>query len=303
MTVQLYLAVLTLALGGCATTSAPQLPRPGTTAPDGQDVTLAVYNVALGAVVGGIGRLVNGEGAPPLRRFAEGAGWGGAGGAVAYAGKWMAGEIGARERLAYGVPARLVHDAGVSMVENAARDEAPLGRFAAHLGPVRLDVRTRTGAVRARLLPLNAAVIALLLVNPDTDLSLGRSLGYGAPLFTGDGPEAAPVGSSSGQAVLGTAFVSRTDAEFHDTAAHERIHVFQFGEFVRYEAALRASLDPTPDREAGVERWLYLDSPVLLLLAYYAVEGGDIDAPCKFDNWFEREAEAFGSRRAVGVCP
>ena len=98
-----------------------------------------------------------------------------------------------------------------------------------------------------------------------------------------------------------SSFVDRDARGYYGTAAHELVHVLQFSEITRYEAALRAPLEGRWSQDLG--RWVYLDSIALTALAYYGVEGGDIDAPCKYDNWFEREAEAFGDRRAVGVCP
>ncbi|MEM1116768.1 MAG: hypothetical protein AAF845_08605 [Bacteroidota bacterium] len=298
---------MALATAGCATTTNPQPPRLGTEAPPGQDLKLAAYNVAFGALVGGVGAVVNGEDGPPLQRFAEGAGWGAAGGTVAYAGKWAAGEIATRERLAYGLPARLVHDVGVSVVENAAHGRPPLDRLAAHVGFVRLDVRPGTGAVQARLLPLNTVAFGLMLA--ENDLAVGRSLVYGTPLFTDEGRGRSPIFdiTANGFAVLGSIYVNRDDDDFHDTAAHELVHALQSHEFVRAEAALLWSpLDEAfqeSDTYRALSRWIYLDVPALFAAAYFVVEGGDIDAPCKYDNWLEREAEAFGSRRAVGVCP
>ncbi|MEM0961081.1 MAG: hypothetical protein AAGK21_00915 [Bacteroidota bacterium] len=147
-------------------------------------------------------------------------------------------------------------------------------------------------------------MFGLILAQRDSELALGRSLLFGAPLFSGDGRESVPFGgASNGRAILGSVFVRRDDDEFYDTAAHELVHVMQHHELTRAETSLRAPLDPSPAVESGLERWVYLDSPLLMGLAYYAVEGGDIDAPCKYDNWLEREAEAFASRRPVGVCP
>lgn len=304
----LGLAVL---LAGCATTSNPPELWPGTEVPPGQDAKLVAYNVALGAVAGGLGALVNGDRDRALRRFARGAGWGAAGGTVSYLGKWQAGEIAANESLARALPARLVHDAGVSVIENASHDRHPLDRFATHLGVVRLDVRPRSGAVRARLLPFNALAVGYLLASGDQDLDFGRSLVYGGPVFTADEVRVPTVGDEdrqfNGYAFFGSVVLQRQpDGVAYDVAAHELVHVMQFNEMTRIEAAFRAPLDARLRRSESyrsVARWVYLDSPALNVLAYFAVEGGTRESRCYYDNWLEREAEAFGERRPVGVCP
>ena len=299
--------VVLAAFAGCATTTNPIPPGQGTEAPPGQDLKLAVYNVALGAVAGGVGALVNGRDEASLRRLGRGAGWGAVGGGVGYLGKWQAGEVAERGALTYALPARLVHDAGVSITENAARGRPPLSRFSTHLGVVRLDVQTRSGAVRARVLPTATVFFTLLALDGDLDLDVGRSLAFGSPVFLAErGDNVAGLADlGGGLAVPGSVILARDDdaAEFYDTAAHELVHVMQFAEFARAEASWRAGLDPSGRLDRGLGRWVYLDSPALQWAVYYGYEGGDIDAPCKYDNWIEREAEAFGSRRPVGVCP
>jgi len=301
------LIVVVLLASGCATTSNSLPLRPGTEAPPGQDVKLAVYNVAFGAIVGGLGAMVNGRDSPPARRFARGAGWGALGGGFSYMGKWQAGAISEQRSLVFGLPARLLHNTGLSVIENAAHQRPPFERLATHFGIVRFDFTPRSGALQARLLPFETLVFGLLLADPDVDFLLTRSLFYGALLFSGDGRATAPItgGSSNGRAILGAVFVNRQDDEFYDTAAHELVHAFQAHQMARVETVFRLPLEQAFVRSSAyrtLARWIYLDSPVLLGTAYYLIEGGDIDAPCKYNNWLEREAEAFASRRPVGLC-
>ena len=307
--VRLAAAGLAVLSAGCATTSNPVQLREGNEVPPGQDAKLAAYNVALGAIAGGLGAVVNGDRDRALRRLARGAGWGAAGGTVAYLGKWQAGEIAENERILYALPARLLHDASASVIENAAHDRHPLDRFATHLGAVRLDVWPRSGAVQARLLPVSALAFVLLSVSDDQDLDVGRSLAFGGPVFTTDEirPPIGEDGRFTGYAFLGSVIIQRQPDGFdYDVTAHELVHLMQLNEFARIESALRAPLDAGMRRSPayrGLARWVYLDSPALNALAYFVVEGGALESRCYYDNWFEREAEAFGERRPVGVCP
>ena len=279
----------------------------GTQVPPSQDLKLAAYNVAIGAVSGGVGALINGDQAPPLRRFARGAGWGALGGGIAYAGKWQTGYVLANERIAHALPARLLHDAGLSIVENAAHDRPPLDRLSTYLGLVRVDVRPRSGDVQVRLLPVRTIVFGLFLLDSDLDLDVGRSLAFGSPLFVAD--EISTIfggGQFTGFAAYGSVVIKRQRNGFnYGITGHELIHVMQVNEMVRIESALRLPLDAQM-REykayRSLARWLYLDSPALSRITYVLIEGGALDFPCKYDNWFEREAEAFGFRRAVEVC-
>ena len=307
----LLLAALAVAFTGCATTTNTALPIPaGTEVPPGQDAKLVAYNLALGAVSGGLGALINGRDGSALRRAARGAGWGAVGGAVGYVGKWQAGEVASRESLGFALPARLVHDAGASIVENAAHGRGPLDRFASHLGPVRVEVRPRTGAVRARVLPFATLAFGLLLADGGTRLDVSRSLAYGAPLFLTDSvrpPFGGEAGRFVGYAVLGSVILQDDAAEFlYETAAHEAVHLMQLGEMARTEAALRAPADRALRRSAtyrGLARWVYLDSPAFFTLGYYGAQGGARGFECYYNNWFEREAEAFADRRPVPTCP
>ena len=301
------LLALSLTLAGCTTTSGTVDDWPGRVTPPRQDLKLAAYNVGFGAVVGGGGALINGRDGRPLRRFARGAGFGALGGGVVYGGKWMAGQVSASETLAWGTPALLVHETGASIIENAALNRPPLDRLTMLAGFVRVDVRPATGAVQVRLMPVNALGFALML--RENRFAPGRTLLYGTPVFLGDGKGGAPLGIGEGPftgfAFLNTVYLNREDEEFHDTAAHELVHVMQHREYLRM-AALYAPLDAPLQRWSlyrTLFRWIYLDNFAMYEVIYYGIEGGPAGYLCYFDNWFEREAEAFGSRRAVGVCP
>lgn len=300
-------ALLVLVLTGCTTTSDLAYEPPGRVYPPDQDLKLAAYNVGFGATIGGVGALINGDEGGPGRRFVRGAWRGALGGGIAHSGKWMAGQISASETLAFGLPALLVHDTGASIIENAAHDRPPFDRLSVLAGFVRLDVRPATGAVRARLMPVNTLAFALML--SDNRFSPGRTLLYGTPVFVGDGQGDDPLGigggPSDGLAFLNAVYLNTGNDAFHDTAAHELVHVMQHREYVR-TAALYAPLDARLQRwrpYRATARWIYFDNPALRVALYFGVEGGSLGNPCYFDNWFEREAEAFGSRVPVGVCP
>ncbi|MEM0963054.1 MAG: hypothetical protein AAGK21_11035, partial [Bacteroidota bacterium] len=119
------------------------------------------------------------------------------------------------------------------------------------------------------------------------------------PLFGEDGRFA-------GYAFLGSVIIRRQAEGFnYGVTAHELVHVMQLDEMARAEASFRAPLD-APLRAfgayRGASRWVYLDSPALNALAYFGIEGGVFESECYYDNWLEREAEAFGERRPVPTC-
>ena len=297
----LLVGLAVASLGGCATAYAPTEDAPFAS---GQDVRLAAYNVGFGAVVGAVGAAVNGERGTVWERAGRGALTGGAGGAGLYAGKWIAGQVDESSALAWGLPATLVHETAASVVENAALDDAPLGRLSFHTAFVRLDVRTQTGAVRARVMPLNAVAFGMMLAEGHR-FSLGRSLVYGAPLFLGDERSADPLGllgrTARGFVFLNTAFLWEQSPNFHETAGHELVHIMQHREFLRTGVLLHPLDDVLRQSETyrAVARYVYLDNVGPQAAVYFLIEGGADREGCYFDNWLEFEAEAFGERERV----
>ncbi len=296
---RVLVVALLATLAGCATVVRPD----GTPVlASKQDAELMAYNVGLGAAVGAIGAAVNGKRGTAWARAGRGALVGAAGGTGLYAGKWIAGQIYEQESLAYGWPAILVHETGASVIENAALDRPPLSRLALHAGIARIDVRPMTGEVNVRALPFNTLALGLMLM--DSRLDLARTVALGTPVFSGEEGSGGPFGlvdPPRSFALLNSVYLEDASKEVYYIAAHEMVHVLQHREYVRV-GTFHARLDE-PLRASGLYRsvadWVYLDNPAAMIAGYVLVEGGAGDGRCYFENWYEREAEAFARRQDI----
>lgn len=270
--------------------------------PEAQQAKMVVYNVLLGAGIGGLGAVLNGDEGAWHARFARGAAGGAFGGAVWYGSKRMTQLMDSEGSLAYALPASILHEAGGSIVENAALDDPLFGRFSAHTGFVRWE--WEPGAkVRAKVLPFEAAAFGIMAARHKLDV--GRSLLFTTPVFTG--PERVPYPLAGGRLTDGFAFLGEMylvdDAE-NQLAAHELVHVFQVREMHRTMALHTPLARPLAETGWGeaVGNYVHVDSPHVIAFVYLVIEGGNQSALCYFNNWLEREAETLSSGEDVRIC-
>jgi hypothetical protein len=182
----------------------------------------AVANMFVGGLVTGVGSWLRGEG------FFGGVGWGVAGGALSFSGKYLAG----RHPHGGGLIGRQVAEIGHSIALNRSRGQEPFDELWLAFGPGRIRVRN-AGQARDPSLRINVsslAAAAMHALGADARFSPGASLATGALVFeVRDGPagyrdDALILGKARGSVVLlsGTGTFDRTS-----TLGHELVHVIQ----------------------------------------------------------------------------
>lgn len=260
------------------------------------------YNIALNGLIGGIGCLVNKPGKHKWpRTFLKGCLLGGGGGVVAYGGKRFYGAITGKTPMAFAWAGKITHALGCSMTENVAKGDKVFSHVYLDFGPARIDVVTaQPHKTKVRLLPF-ATRSAVVLLSNGYDLSLKKSLAYGALYFEHDGF----VGSANyhGYAIANSIAINELN-QFDKklTIAHELVHTLQYREYLSFNTFL---LKP---RNKAIEKWkllrqidkyLYVDFPYYTL--FYNIIGVK-NTNCYYNNFFEFEAQLFSTRKLVPRC-
>ncbi len=105
-----------------------------------QQTKLFIYNLSFGAAIGSVGAVIN----KPYEQnwksaFLRGFWQGSIGGTLNFIGKKTIYLVNEHESLAYAWPAKIIHDAGTSIIENAAKNKPFLQNWNMNIGPARFD--------------------------------------------------------------------------------------------------------------------------------------------------------------------
>ena len=266
---------------------------------DNADFKLFACNVGFGGITAGIGAIINKpEATPAHKAFFKGFYQGCLGGALQYGGKKMTYQIGKHENYRYGWPAKLLHNAGASIVENAALNR-PFGRYwDLDLGLLRIDfafaaqdenpVRVRFNAM------LLCDIVAVKVQTKSACVDWGKSFKAGALTFYTN----EPLYGRNNIAVAGRAYsksyiYTNRNKEVHRTVAHELIHLFQYREHLVFNAWLNPLTSKAP---SGLKKlfhnYIYIEPPYhkifYLIEGYHGVEN-------YYKNFYEYEAEWFAN--------
>jgi hypothetical protein len=175
-------------------------------------------NAALGALSAGVVRAARGE------SFWDGFYRGGAGGGIAYLGRYIA----VQDLLGAGLIGRQTTALGASITGNAITGSGTFERLTFPLGPVRIH-RSPSGA-RVTLDLLTIAGTIHGLTRSGSKFDLHRSLESGTITFRADSiPGGLDGYTRMGKAIGGTVFYRRSYSYRlrHEIIAHETVHVLQ----------------------------------------------------------------------------
>ena len=263
-----------------------------------QERQLLGYNIAFGAVTSGIGAVINKPKHTSWKKyFIRGAWQGSIGGLLNYSGKKTLHLIQQHKEPGFAWPARILHHAGTSIMENAALNEPFLQNWNMDIGPVRIDFSTKRKPVRVRLQPssIYATIKGMQYGRFDWGLSLqtGTLAFYSKDIssFNGYGYE----GASFQRAFVYSDFFE--DRE-HSVIAHEMVHIFQYSDYI----VLNAWAKPlekkvtSPFFRKVFSKYVYADIPYFNL--FYLLEGKHHPSN-HYKNFYEFEAERMATNRHV----
>lgn len=257
-------------------------------------------DVLTGGIIGGIGASFHKkEGQTRGNAFLKGFAKGCVGGSFTFTGKYMTYGLFKYERYEMAWPAKIVHSAGASMIENAARNAAIYDNWALDYGPVRVDVNYK-GKIHPRIQPFAlASLIATSLAGDKTKFDIKRTLQSGTPYFTYRDFSDVFTTQTNGSTIVNTIrineaaflilpFVGGKDPKednMYNTTAHELIHVFQYREYLSIN-----NMYFNNDK-----KFIYFDFPAFdIAYVPYARLHRDY-----YNNPYENQAETLSRRKFV----
>ncbi|WKN41162.1 hypothetical protein [Tunicatimonas pelagia] len=262
-----------------------------------QRAQLAVFNIGLNGLIGGVGSLINNnDGQANFRTFARGFYKGAIGGGISHIGLSMAHQIDKQQSMALAWPVRMVNSLGSSIIQNAAEDKRMFERLHFNLYLTRLEFFPYQSQKKFKARLFTSSVYGLLVVGKGARFDLGKTLLSGIMYFESDGRFSSSIGSGRATGQVSSIGI-RSDlegAEFYDTFAEEVAHIMQYDRKVGGNALMK-NID-TKWRESStfyksLSKYIYLDlnGPVFWLA--YTIENS---TSC---NFFEQEAVNYANKR------
>ena len=268
-----------------------------------QELEVGLYNIGLGSVIGGIGSLINkSKNEKPLHAVWRGMKYGALGGTGMYLGKKITFQINNNNSLVYAWPSKILHNAGSSIVENAAAHrENVFSQWNFEIGFVRLGIHTEDKLkVSARIMPI--AFTSFIVASTNTKFLAIESLQFGTPVFEYKSTDQfAKITRASTHANL-VYVVDTLSADKYYTYAHEHVHVLQIREYHNMNTWFKPIMQKPSMKNSkflnALSKYLYPDVPYNYALYGILYRKGD----CYFNNFFEFEAERFARNEEIYRC-
>ncbi|WP_136468467.1 hypothetical protein [Flagellimonas onchidii] len=229
------------------------------------DSQAALYNIGTGAIIGGIGSIINKKKEDKLHKvLLKGLTQGALGGYAIFESKRIVRQYGNSGNYGQLWAAKAVHFAGASIIENAASNRNFWERWHINIGFARTELdlkRNKKFSVKIMPFALYGFVDAMF----EADFSLKYTLRTGTPIFLANGRTLYEegIGHLSGAAFANAIIVERTVPDFHNLLAHEYIHTFQYEGLSGINTFLNKSLDKWFANEKTyksiVKKYVYLD--------------------------------------------
>jgi hypothetical protein len=261
-----------------------------------QERKVFLYNLGFGGLTSGIGAIINKPKTSDWKKyFIKGLWQGSIGGVLNYSGKKTIYLINKNESLVYGWPAKLLHHAGTSIIENASLNEPFLQNWNLDFGPVRFDFSFgNEKKLRVRFLPSSIYSIIDGFNEGRFSLSttlLTGNLSFKRATYFPDGS----FGYSTGRGITYIDYYYK-----YHSIAHELIHQFQFNEYQVFNAWFKPLIPKLKSEniKRAFEKYIYFDLPYFL--PAYALEGQSY-GPKYYRNFFEFEAERFATNSHVQI--
>ncbi|MEM9325783.1 MAG: hypothetical protein AAGA85_09010 [Bacteroidota bacterium] len=262
-----------------------------------QRTQLAVVNVGLSGLVGGLGSAINKpKGDRFWKAFGRGFYRGAIGGLAHHTGMSMTHLIAKHETLALAWPARLVNSFGASIVQNAAEGRTFFERLHFNLYITRLDYYPGDRRLTAKL--FTSSIYGMAVVGRGAQLNIRKSLASGIFVWESNNNFSNAIADSfaTGQVSSIGMRLDIPEDSYYDIFAHEAAHILQYDRKVGGNALLRHPSERLMERSRfyqGLSRFVYFDLNGPLFWVAYRMVGDEHSC-----NYFEQEAENYSNRVA-----
>lgn len=268
-----------------------------------QERTVFVYNVAFGGFTAGVGSVINKPKTVNWKQaFVKGFWQGSVGGLINYSGKRMSHLINKKNEVLYAWPAKLLHAAGYSIIQNASAYEPFLQNWTMDLGLLRLDYSCKSKKLKSRLLP--EALVATIIASNYGRFDLGTSIRTGEIIFkTYDLINLPTLSEDAPGVTFGRSIVYSDSPQSVYTKnrilSHEIIHRFQYNEYQVFNTWFKPWYINVESKTIGkiFSKYIYADIPYVFL-PYYAIYGAHLGNHY-YKNFYEFEAERFSTNAYV----
>lgn len=267
-----------------------------------QERDVLLYNVAFGGIIAGVGSVINKPKKSDWKKiFVKGFWQGSAGGLLNYTGKKTIYLNNKHQTANYSWPSKILHSAGLSIIENAALNEPFLQNWNIDYGPVRFDFSiNKAKKFKARFLP--ASIYSVIFASQFGNFDFKNTLLSGNIVFSKKeissvSYSSTKLGVSYGRALF-FANSSALGINKYLILSHEIIHQYQYGDY----QLLNTWLKPLEKKVKSklirnlFTNYIYADIPYSLLSYNLASRNNRQNY---FRNFYEFEAQRFSTNRFV----
>jgi hypothetical protein len=267
-----------------------------------QERQVLIYNIGFGGITSGIGALINKPKDVNWKKTFVKAFWQGSiGGFLNYSSKKTLYLNNLKQTTNFFWPAKILHSAGTSIIENAALNSPFLENWNIDYGPIRFDFSiNHKKTFKVRFLP--TSVYAIIAVSKYGKFDFKNTLETGNIVFSNKdiirfANGSTEYGLSFGRAIV---FVDNfpNGINKYKLLTHEIIHQFQYSEYQIINTWLKPIGNEVKSKVIRniFENYIYTDIPYHFLTYYLA---GYNKYPHYFRNFYEFEAERFSTNKYV----
>lgn len=253
-----------------------------------------VLNTLTGGITSGIGSAIHKKpGQTRAKAFLIGFGKGCIGGSLEFTGKYMLGDLRPKRNYLYAWPAKIIHAAGASIVENGTMNKPLWYNFGMDYGPMRFDI-CMTGRAQVRFMPVAFGGVILQVIS-GSKLKPLLTLKTGTVCFQSkDHPEL-----KGGRNIT---FANSVSVDYkknwkeysfyfnqYSVTGHEIIHTYQYREWL--------AVNSLYCKNKG--KIIYWDFPVFMVPYLAGNIGRYLYDQRYYSNPYELEAESLSRRNAI----